>query len=223
MLDNTLAVIDKTVSDIKKAAFIVQLSFYSFIVLSLIYKLFTQEEFILNLILLVLSSACLILFLINHYNKHPKTKKILRDTKRLYRRTKIVIQLVSFIVVISSVAIIGTATITLSIIALFSILGWIFSLILEIVSNFVEKRFQMFTEALKMDFEPIQNPFRETANLVRQAFGKEPLRTENLEHEEQIKKLAAKRKEEKAKEKEEKRIEREKRFNAFKEKLKIHK
>lgn len=75
MLDNTIAIIDKTVNDIKKAAFIVQLSFYSFIVLSLIYKLFTQEEIILNFILLVLSSLCLILFIINHYHKNPQKKK----------------------------------------------------------------------------------------------------------------------------------------------------
>ena len=223
MLDNTIAIIDKTVNDIKKAAFIVQLSFYSFIVLSLIYKLFTQEEIILNFILLVLSSLCLILFIINHYHKNPKIKKALKDTRKIYHKTKIAVQLISFIIVLTSVAFVGTATIALSIIALFSILGWVLSLILEIVSNFVEKRLQMFTDALKMDFEPISNPLNGTANLVRQAFGKEPVYPQKIKYEKQIKNLASVHKEERAKIKEEKRIEREKRFNAFKEKLKIHK
>ena len=164
----------------------------------------------------------MILFLVNHYNNHPKIKRLLRDTKKIYRRTKIAVQLISLIIVLSSIALIGTATITLCIIALFSVLGWVFSLILEVVSNFVEKRFQMFKEALKMDFEPFHNPFRETSNLVRQAFGKDPVHPEKLKHEDQIKKLASVRKQEKAKAKEEKRIEREKRFNTLKENLKIH-
>lgn len=223
MFDNTIAVINKTVSDINKAAFIVQLSFYSFIVVSLIYKLFTQEEIILNLILLVLSSLCLILFIVNHYNTNPKLKKALKDTKKIYRKTKIVVQLISFIIVLASIAFVSTATIVLSIIALLSILGWILSVILEIVSSFVEKRLQMFTEALNMDFEPVLNPLNGTVNFFRQAVGKEPVYPQKLKYEKQIKKLASVRKEEKSKIKEEKRIEREKRFNTFKEKLKIHK
>ena len=190
MFKHTLGVIDKTKSDIKRAVFIVQLCLYSLIVAIPLYRMITQENYLLNLPLFLISLACLILFIVANARKDIRFKRLLRIARKCRRKLNLAILLLTLIISLSGILFIGSSLLLMTIFIL-SLIGWLTALIFKLIAKFIEVRLEMLGEAIRMDLTPITNPVINATNFVREKLGKDPIEQTEPKHKKQLIKFAA--------------------------------
>ena len=159
MLDYTRSVFTKTIDDFKRITFLSALFLQIFQVGYLIYALCIGSGItVANIVLLVLSTAYLGFMLYIHWvNVAKATKKLL---KNIYRWCKRAIKLFTLGVSIYGLCITATAPITtqslISIIFLvFMVIAWVLDVLFSVILSILEKRANLFFDAMKMDFEPV--------------------------------------------------------------------
>ena len=159
MFDYTRSVFSKTLNDLKRLAFIFSLSLQAFQIGYLLYALIIGSGILaVNIILLAISLAYLVLIFYFYHNKIKDSAKHL--LKQIYRWSKRLIKL--FTLGVSIYGLYATASDAITLKSLFSIMmlvfmliTWILDVLLSLVILVIEKRKNMFFDAMKMDFEPV--------------------------------------------------------------------
>ena len=159
MFDYTKSVFLKTLDDLKKLAFLFSLCLQIFQIGYLLYALIIGSgNLAVNIVLLVISVAYLVLIFYFYRNKiKNSTKQLL---KNIYRWSKRVIKLFTLGVSIYGLYATASDVITLKslisiMLLVFMLITWILDVLLSLVILVIERRKNMFFDAMKMDFEPV--------------------------------------------------------------------
>ena len=159
MFDYTKSVFLKTLDDLKKLAFLFSLCLQIFQIGYLLYALIIGSgSLAVNIVLLVISIAYLVLIFYFYRNKiKNSTKQLL---KNIYRWSKRVIKLFTLGVSIYGLYATASDVITLKslisiMLLVFMLITWILDVLLSLVILVIERRKNMFFDAMKMDFEPV--------------------------------------------------------------------
>lgn len=159
MFDYTKSVFLKTLDDLKKLAFLFSLCLQIFQIGYLLYALIIGSgSLAVNIVLLVISVAYLVLIFYFYRNKiKNSTKQLL---KNIYRWSKRVIKLFTLGVSIYGLYATASDVITLKslisiMLLVFMLITWILDVLLSLVILVIERRKNMFFDAMKMDFEPV--------------------------------------------------------------------
>lgn len=159
MFDYTRSIFNKTVEDFKSIAFFSALLLQIFQVGYLIYALCIRSGILIaNVVLLTLSTAYLGFMLYIHWQDVAKTTKKL--LKNIYRWCKRIIKLFTLGVSVYGLCITATDTLTakslISIVFLvFMVIAWVLDLLFSLMVMVIERRANLFFDAMKMDFEPV--------------------------------------------------------------------
>jgi len=173
MLAYTKSVFLQTKEDLKRLGFLCSTALQSFQIIYLIYALCIGSGILVaNIALLTLSVAYFSFML--YINRNETKKEIKKIFKTIYRWGKRLIKLFTLGVSVYGLFITASEAITVSgvisiILLVFMLLGWVFDILLEIATKFVERRGKLFLEALKMDMEPALK----AVNLIQKFRGKE--------------------------------------------------
>ena len=200
MLKNTIAVIDKTIYDIKGFVQTVQHGFYIIAIVPPLYSALTAKYLWANIPFLILSILHYIFFILTYGKKDKKTKELKKSERKTYKIAK---KAIKSVVLLSTILALYSAMekpdIFLVASALITAITWVFTLIIELISTFVENRKNMIVEALIMDVETITKPVTTVIDKVTHIFNpdKEIFKKENsnLQHRYKIQKTVEKRKE----------------------------
>lgn len=184
MFDRTTALIHQTVDDIKKISFYVNLVSQIIYIAYLVYAVVWTPKYLpLNIVLLVLSVAFFVLFLLFRYKGDLIPKRVkgrITDAFKIARRA---VQLV--VIVTSLVAIYNTQPSVVTLQMLFSLasaLTFVLNVIIDLIVHVVSARFALFELAIKADV----NDFLDTkAGKVVSFFGKKIL-GKNKDKEEEL-------------------------------------
>ena len=159
MFDYTKSVFLKTLDDLKKLAFLFSLCLQIFQIGYLLYALIIGSGVLaVNIVLLVISIGYLVLIFYFYRNKiKNSTKQLL---KNIYRWSKRVIKLFTLGVSIYGLYATASDVITLKslisiMLLVFMLITWILDVLLSLVILVIERRKNMFFDAMKMDFEPV--------------------------------------------------------------------
>ena len=220
MFNNTLSVIDKIVDDLKRVVLSVQIAYHSIVIICLTYSIITMKFLWANIPLLLVT----IIYSSVYFSLYGKKDKVAIETKKsngkIYRYSKILFKGLTLIATIISFYSVANAPGILEVAStLIMAIGWVFSLLIELISIFVENRITLLKDAFAMDREEMR-----VENVINRLTGKESTPIHQEKNYSIIKQLANKRKERIAKEKEEKRLSKiAKRNNNKKEKFVINK
>ena len=159
MFDYTKSIFSKTVDDLKTIAFLFGLSLQIFQIGYLIYALCIGTGIVAaNVILLIISSLYLLFMLYVKWNDVKKaTRKAL---KKVYRWSKRLIKLFTLGVSVYGLFITASAPVTVKslisiILLIFMLIAWILDVLFSLIILIIEKRKNLFFDAIKMDFEPV--------------------------------------------------------------------
>ena len=159
MFDYTKSVFTKTVEDLKKLAFLFGAALQIFQIGYLIYALCIGSGILVaNIVLLALSCAYLLFTIyINGYEVPKKIKRILIN---IYRWSKRLIKLFTLGVSVYGLFITASETVTIKslvsiILLVFMLIAWIMDVLFSLLIAIIERRKNLFFDAIKMDFEPV--------------------------------------------------------------------
>lgn len=167
MLDYTCGMIHKTIGDIRKLLFTINVLSLLVYVLYLFYAIITRNGIIwVNLPLLCVVISYFIFYIVKHEDIDDDSKKLKKKVKRFYRWSKIAIKAISF-----GITILGLYTSTISpdfitiLMTAITAIILVFSLLGEIVIAFINKRIDLFKEAFQMDMQKL-NPVNAVRNMI---------------------------------------------------------
>ena len=177
MLDYTKAALSKTIEDFKKLG-------HSFTVLSniayigyLIYALCTSHTFfIVNIILLCISTAYLLFYLIiTRFGKdldgHKSEKK---SVNKIVKWAKYGMKFYTLGTMLYSIATVQDGVNGLQLILLtLQVLSFIMQLLFTLICHVVEKRMELFKTAIEMDWQKAIKPVTAVGNFFKKVSGKE--------------------------------------------------
>lgn len=173
MLDYTRAAFGKIVDDFKKFLFIFGIAAQAVSLLYLIYALFApQGILVVNIILLILSTAYLIFLCVQGVNAENKPQKKL--AKRIYKWSKLLIKLYTLAVALYALNFTIDNTLGLSVIlTALQLIGWVLQVLFEVVSLILEKLYDLVITAIKADLEQVKKPVTTVGNFFKKVTGKE--------------------------------------------------
>ena len=186
MFKYTKAAISKTIDDIKNV-----FHFFGFLLAFIqvpfgIYNLATDSGiFVVNLIMLILSTSYCILYLIagkmyggDDKEKKKKGKRVKAKGKQIIRWIKRPVQLYNFAVIIYGLFLFTPENLLFLPIKLllivFQIIFFIISLFIDLLVIIFERRKKFFEEAINADVNELKEPTRKTGNFFKKLVGKEP-------------------------------------------------
>ena len=172
MFDYTKAAIDTIVRDLKRIFFAFNIFVQLLYIGYLVYVLATGRGVLAaNIILIALSASYLVLFVVTYNKKERQFKKL---AKRTYSLIKIAVN--AFTIGIAIYGIYSTAgeiTPTSIVMLVLMVLGWLVSVLLQVLIYFIESRKNLVIEALKADKEQTLKPITSVTNAVKKFVGKE--------------------------------------------------
>ena len=176
MFDYTSMILQETINDIKKIGHIAKYSTQGFYIVYLIYALIAGTGFwFINAPLLALAIAYLIYDL--HNTNHPSTKESKlqnKKIKRLYKRIKQVIKIFPLATALYSLCLtFEDPNIFTLLSTAFMLISWLLAFIFDILTVVIEKRYNLFIEAIKADVDEVVKPFKEAGNFLKRVAGKE--------------------------------------------------
>jgi hypothetical protein len=176
MFSYTRSIINDTVESLKKAAVGIDVFVQLFYIAYLIFALCCDVGILVaNVILLSLSLAYLVFFFITKKDSYTKLEKSKRN--RIRAITRWLKRAVNFIVIVISVAelcISPSKYDNISIIfTMFMVLGFVFTVTLDLLIMVVSARLQLIYMAVELDVDNIKKPFTTPVNAVKRIFGKE--------------------------------------------------
>lgn len=177
MLDYTKAAIQKTVDDFKKLMYVIEFLSQIIYIAYLAYTLFTATDFfIVNLILLLISTLYFIFFLYvtrGKYN-YVENKKIKKRAKRVYNHTKKVLKLYTLGVTIYGFFLTSKHVTIFSLgFMVMMVVGWVLGLVFEIISSIIENRVGLVLSGLEADWQQVIKPAKAVGNFFKKVTGKE--------------------------------------------------
>lgn len=177
MLDYTKAAIQKTVDDFKKLMYVIEFLSQIIYIAYLAYTLFTATDFfIVNLILLLISTLYFIFFLYvtrGKYN-YVENKKIKKRAKRVYNHTKKVLKLYTLGVTVYGFFLTSKHVTIFSLgFMVMMVVGWVLGLVFEIISSIIENRVGLVLSGLEADWQQVIKPAKAVGNFFKKVTGKE--------------------------------------------------
>lgn len=177
MFQYTLAVVDKTVRDVKSVGRIISISTQIIYILYLIYAIIAGIGTLWANIALLCVSALYFAFNIYCLLKLDGEMQTAKDSVRhAYKTVKLAINAVTLAMTLYGIYIAAKEVSVITIVlAGLSTIGWMFSLLLEITVYFFESRRMLFIEALKADGaavgETITKPVTIVGDFIKKATG----------------------------------------------------
>ena len=175
MLDYTKAAIGKLREDFVKMALIINYVSQLINITYLVYALFTTNNWIINLLLLLISVAYLILTIAVTTGKIDKVKKkIQKIGKKIFKHSKLLIK--AYTLAIAAYGVFNTAksvTPTSLVLTVFMIAFWIIQTAIEVITTVVGAKLQLIVEGLEADIDTIMKPVKSVGNFFKRATGKE--------------------------------------------------
>ena len=159
MLDYTRGVVAKTIDDLKRLTFLFSLSLQIFQIAYLIYALCVGAGFLVtNIILLTLSVAYSAFIL--YVRRSAIKKETARTLKAIYRWSKRLIKLFTLGVSVYGLLVTASHTVTVEslfsiVFLLFMIIAWILDVLFSLLIYVLEQRKELLFNAIKMDLEPV--------------------------------------------------------------------
>lgn len=178
MFDYTRVALNKIIEDIKKFIFVFKLVTHIFIIAYLVYDIIRQAGVLwLDIPMLAVSTGYFVFFLIIAKKKKDKSKKKLYAIlTNVFQRTKLLINLVNIAVLIYGMCVTADHVSHFAIISLaLTAIGWLLSVLLEIVVTAIEKRFEFLMEAVQADINPIKSAVTKTGNFFKKITGQETI------------------------------------------------
>ena len=177
MLDYKKAAIQKTVDDFKKLMYVIEFLSQIIYIAYLAYTLFTATDFfIVNLILLLISTLYFIFFLYvtrGKYN-YVENKKIKKRAKRVYNHTKKVLKLYTLGVTVYGFFLTSKHVTIFSLgFMVMMVVGWVLGLVFEIISSIIENRVGLVLSGLEADWQQVIKPAKAVGNFFKKVTGKE--------------------------------------------------
>lgn len=172
MFDYTKTAIDVTVKDLKRIFFFfngfVQLLYIAYLTYACIAH---KGFFAANVVLLSVSVAYFVFFVLTYTKKERKLKKLARRT---YSLAKIGINAFSIGVAVYGICVTVDEVSTVSVILLvLMIIGWLLSVLLQAAIYFIDSRARLIIEAFRADKETVLKPVVAVKNTVKKLVGKE--------------------------------------------------
>jgi hypothetical protein len=155
MFDYSCAALKKSVDDVKRASFLINILVNALYILYLVYALAVGSGSpILNAILCALTAVFFVSYIVTSLDeKKKRAKKIVKVT---YKRIKIFIDAFSLAIALYSIYIAAErATVISILLTVASLIGWIAKVALSIITHFLEARAELIIAAFRVDFEPM--------------------------------------------------------------------
>lgn len=178
MFDYTQVALKKIIEDIKKFIFVFKLVTHVFIIAYLIYDIIRQTGILwVDIPMLAVCVAYFVFFLIISNKKKDKSKKkIYAILTNVFQRTKLLINLVNIAVLIYGMCVTVEHVSHFAIISLaLTAIGWMLSVLLEIIVTAIEKRFEFLMEAIQADINPVKTAVTKTGNFFKKITGQETI------------------------------------------------
>ena len=174
MFKHTLAALDKSVDDLKRACFKIDILVNILYIIYLVYALVVGTgNVIINAVLCSLSVVFFVTYIATSLDEGKKrARKLVKIT---YKRIKLFIDAFSLAIAIYSIYIAAErATVISILLTVASLFGWIVKVSMDVAVRFIEARVALITAAWKMDTE-VTNKAR---NAVRWVVGDELIEDE---------------------------------------------
>ncbi|MBE7100966.1 MAG: hypothetical protein E7364_05085 [Clostridiales bacterium] len=173
MFDYTKTAVNKIVADFKKFFHRFSVCAQIVYIAYLIYALFANTElWIINTILLVISVAYFIFFLIA--TAKDADKKLKKRVKTIFTRCKQVIKLFTLGIMLYGIWQTSTHVDPLSVIlTALMIVGWVLQILFEVIFTFFLNKVNFVWEAVQADREEITKPVKNIGNFFKRITGKE--------------------------------------------------
>lgn len=175
MLKYTVAASKKIVDDLRLLAHIVTILMQSFMICYLgVAIVLNNGSRIINAVLCTLTALNFIVYLVTYGRSEKRAKTIKGAVSRSYTYIKLSLNAFSLASVIYSIYVSAAEVsgITL-VIAPIMILLWVAQVLFQLAKVYAENRFNLFLDALKMDFEFVLNPLNKAKNMVHDFLGEE--------------------------------------------------
>ncbi len=171
MFKYTIALFWHTVKQIKKIAFAIGAIIHTITVGYLIYTLFTKSgNFIVNLLLLLLSIFSLGYFFYKEKQKVDKKTKTVKRWSGYFQRLLKLYQIVPmFVIILTNDTTNPITFLTVVLSALLLAVG----ILLDILTVLIEKRFELFKEAIENDVDELKKPLTSAGNFFKKITGQE--------------------------------------------------
>lgn len=176
MFKYTRAVIHDIVFDLKNFRFIFNLITQIAYIIYLAYAIFASlSNIYVNSILLALSIAYFILFLILHNKKSAKANDTKLIARRTYKWSKLLINAFTLGISVYSIYVTSSNANPISIaLTAIMLIFWIISVILEIVIYFIDCKKELLIAGFQRDIEFITKPLNTAEDLINKVTRHEP-------------------------------------------------
>ncbi len=171
MLDYTKLALQKTYEDFKKIGHVFSVVTQLLYIAYLTYSVIAQAgRWWIKVAFLTVSVVYFIFYMVIHY--HPN-KKLGKAGKKIFKRSKLLIKLFELVVAFYSISVTTNDTTTVSVILLAMMLvGWLLQVVFDLIVSVLEKRIQLFMEAIKADIAEIKRPIDTVSNFFKKMTGK---------------------------------------------------
>ncbi len=171
MLDYTKLALQKTYEDFKKIGHVFSVVTQLIYIAYLVYSIVVQSgRWWIKTIFLALSVGYFIFYMVVYHTQNNQLNK--RGTK-IYKRSKLLLKLFELVVAFYSISVTTNDTSTLSVILLAMMLvGWLLQVVFDIIVSILEKRIQLFIEAVKADWQEVKKPIDSVSNFMKKLTGK---------------------------------------------------
>lgn len=172
MFDYTSMLVQETINDVKRIGNIAKYSTQGFYIAYLIYALIAGAGFwFINAPLLALAVGYLIydLHSTNHPNKsqNKKVRRLLKRVKQAIKLFPLAVSLYNLCLTLENpnvFALLATA---------FTLISWLLAFVFDLLTVIIEKRYNLFKEAIQADVDEITKPFKSVGNFFKKAVGQE--------------------------------------------------
>lgn len=176
MFDSTHMLVDKTITDIKRAVYACNVLFQCVYIGYLLFAILAATGILaINIILLAISVAYFVFFLVTtSFGKTPDGKELRKTVARIFKWCKILIKPVTLGFAFYGIYTADGNAASISIIlTILMLLGWILQIVFEVLVMLVEIRVEQFKAAVSLDVEKVLAPFKQTGNFFKRLAGKE--------------------------------------------------
>ena len=172
MFDYTSMLVQETINDIKRIGNIAKYSTQGFYIAYLIYALIAGAGFwFINAPLLALAVGYLIydLHSTNHPNKskNKKVRRILNRIKQVIKLFPLAVSLYNLCLTLESPNIFALLT------TAFTLISWLLAFVFDILTVIIEKRYNLFKEAIQADVDELLKPIKTAGNFIKKLTGKD--------------------------------------------------
>ena len=175
MFDHTQAAFRSVIDGFKRMIFIIALITQIVIIGQLGYSIYTDKgNLIANVVLITLSVAYLIFFIVTRNKNSRKEKAIKKATKRTVTYLKLLVNAATLGTVLYSAVIVAAdmGAIDIVLIAL-SLIGWILQVAIQLIILFIEAQKNLIKTAVEMDLEIIKKPVDAVGGVIKKITGKD--------------------------------------------------